>query len=173
MPYTLSGILPRPGDTALQNAIREQVSIGVPLRYAAINAGISEDVAYQWRSEGEAALAEGRVDSPHAAFAKMLKEAEAACVVDSVTNWREAKVNDWQRWATLLQRRYPSDFSERVTVDQRTVSITVSVSLDQLPQDALPALQSIISRRMGTPPLALTDGGATTDSEADTPGTGT
>ena len=146
MPYTLSGILPRPNDPGLLQCIREQVALGVPLRYAAINAGLSEDTAYQWRMEGEAQLEAGDAQGSHAAYAKMLKEANAACVVDSLHNWREAKVNDWQRWATLLQRRYPEHFSERsqLTIEQRTLSI--SVTIDALPPDAIPALQEALSR---------------------------
>ena len=72
--------LPRPDDPELLGTIATQLEAGVPLRYAAVQAGVSEDTAYHWVMDGEAALAswpEGVELCSAALFGQMVKEARA------------------------------------------------------------------------------------------------
>ena len=161
--------LPRPDDPDLLASIRADLEAGVPLNYAAVHAGISDNTAYHWVWQGSQQLEQAEQDpitlrdlrelGSEAVFAQAVKESLAACVVDGVGKWREAKVNDWARWATLLERRFPADFGRRDyrQVEQRTLSVNVTAQLSPAQAEAL---AEVLSRRSldGSTPALLTEG---------------
>src|SRR3990167_10601715 len=140
--------LPRPDDPELLQGIYDAVAYGIPLRYAAVEQGISEHTAYQWYEDGNRALAEhpdthdfALASTPNetlpvcrsepgsrARFAWTVKEARAALARDRVGVVRAGGEN-WAAAMTLLERVMPDDFGRRpahVTIDQRTVHVTIA-----------------------------------------------
>jgi hypothetical protein len=120
--------------------------------------------------QGEADLASDdhkllRELGPHALFVQTVKEAEAASIDDALTEWRSDK-QGWARWATLLERRFPADFGRRDYREERTLSVSVSLTADALPGDALPALRDLLARLSdeATPALIESTGVVVDDS---------
>src|SRR3990167_1433553 len=158
--------LPRPDDPELLQGIYDAVAYGIPLRYAAVEQGISEHTAYQWYEDGNRALAEhpdthdfALASTPNetlpecrsepgsrARFAWTVKEARAALARDRVGVVR-AGGKDWAAAMTLLERVMPDDFGRRpatVTVDQRQVHVTVVA----LPGVSEPELLALVRDRL-------------------------
>jgi hypothetical protein len=166
--------VPRPDDPDILLSIYADIIRGMPMRYAAVRAGITETTAYHWRMQGEADLASDdhkllRELGPHALFVQTVKEAEAASIDDALTEWRSDK-QGWARWATLLERRFPADFGRHDRVDQRTVSVSVTLTADALPSDALPALRDLLVRLSDEAPPALIEGTGTALDDSSPPG---
>lgn len=124
--------LPRPDDPDILEAVYAQVSLGIPLSHAAVNAGVSEWTAWHWDEDGRKAIqaAEDAQDTRElgsvALFAQCVKEAKARSVAEGVREWRAAG-KDWPKWATLLERRFPGDFGrfQRIEVDTTTTQRVV------------------------------------------------
>jgi hypothetical protein len=125
-------------------------------------------MGYEWRARGRDMLARGEQGS-YATFAQMLKVADAACVAHALTEWR-TDARGWARWATLLERRFPADFGRHDRVDQRTVSVSVTLTADALPSDALPALRDLLARLSDEAPPALIEGTGTALDDSSPPG---
>ena len=146
--------LPKPDDPILLTSIYEDIVAGIPMRYAAIRAGIAEDTAYHWRMEGNHALEqleaadEDMSKVPSAVFAQTVKEAEAECVASNVHSWMDpATGKDWVKHATLLERRYGSDFGKN---QQVTIESHVTVLTAQLPQLAEAELLKLLSDKLAS-----------------------
>ena len=115
--------MPRPDDPDILEAIYVDVTRGIPLRHAAVRAGISEWTAYGWVDQAKAEIGDGA--EPHgelgsvALFGLMVKEANAACVDTEMTKW-DAGGKDWVGAATKLERRFPRDFgrNQRIEIEQ-------------------------------------------------------
>ena len=153
--------LPKPDDPTLLVSIYEDIVAGIPMRYAAIRAGIAEDTAYHWRMEGNHALEQLEADAetdistvPRAVFAQTVKEAEAECVASNVHKWMNKDVGkDWVKHATLLERRYGSDFGKN---QQVTIESHVTVLTAQLPQLAEAELLKLLSDKLASGRKLLT-----------------
>ena len=152
--------LPKPDDPALLVSIYEDIVAGIPMRYAAIRAGIAEDTAYHWRMEGNHALeqleaADEDISTvPQAVFAQTVKEAEAECVASNVHSWMDpATGKDWVKHATILERRYGSDFGKN---QQVTIESHVTVLTAQLPQLAEAELLKLLSDKLASGRKLLT-----------------
>ena len=147
--------LPRPDDPDVYEPICAAIALGMSQEKAAAKAGIHEDTLYHWRYKGqrELAAAEGqwkpwRELGSHAQLVIRLKEAEAALEFDGVTNWREGKVNDWARWATLLQRRDPERWNVRENSGAPSVTIG-TVNVLNVGGDNLAAAERVLARLAG------------------------
>ena len=107
--------LPRPDDPEILDTVDQALRLGVPLRYAAALAGISETTAYHWVTDCARAMEAAPPGTPleelgsAALFGQTVKEARASLVLEAVTEWRAAG-KDWPKWATLLERLFPQDF---------------------------------------------------------------
>ena len=155
--------LPRPDDPDIYEPICQAIAIGMPQAQAAFNAGVHEDTLYHWRYQGQAQLAqaEGRWMpwnelGSHAQLVIRIKEAEAGLVEDALLRWREGG-KDWPAWATLLERRFPQEFGRRMatTVEQRTLSITVTA---ELPPAAQSAILAYLQQNYAPPTPLLIEG---------------
>ena len=155
--------LPKPDDPEIIDAIYADVSAGIPLRYAAVRAGISEWTAYGWVDQAKAEIGDGA--EPHgelgsvALFGQMVKEANAACVAAEVEGWNRGG-KDWPAHATKLERRYPQDFgrNQRIEIDQR-VTVTHRLELGSALADVLARIVELES------PLELPEKTATAPEE--------
>ena len=110
--------LPRPDDPEILESIYQDLSRGVPLRHAAVRAGISENTAYHWVMEaGQMPPTDGEELCSQALFAQVVKEADAECVSSRLAQSDAAEGNNWQKHITVLERRFPQDFGRNQRID--------------------------------------------------------
>lgn len=88
--------------------VAEAVAEGVPHGVAARLAGVSERAFYYWMRQGEEE--EGTLP---ALLVQRTKDADAAAVRRALQRLASADKGDWQRWAWVLERRWPADFARR------------------------------------------------------------
>lgn len=91
----------------VQTAIVKALAAGVPRRFAALAADVSERTLYNW-------LARGRRESrgTYFQFLQAVKKAEAEAVAARVARIaRAAGKGSWQADAWWLERRHPEDFA--------------------------------------------------------------
>ena len=151
--------LPRPDAPDILEPIAAHLRLGVPLRYAATLAGISEHTAYGWVTDYARATEQAPPGTPleelgpAAAFGQMVKEARAALVLEGVTEWRNAG-KDWPKWATLLERLFPHDFGRMNRADE-TAGPTTQVLI--VTPDTAGALASYQAQRLLMSPTEATE----------------
>lgn len=98
--------------TKLTKVVRESVCqairAGLPLREAALVAGISERTLHAWRERG------AREESgPYLQFVQQTREAEAQAQFDLAVIVKSAAIaGDWRAALALLGRRWPGTWSE-------------------------------------------------------------
>ena len=106
-------------------AVCDGLRAGLPLKRAAMSAGISERTFHLWRTAGWQEIEHPSKDSdgemPFVVdFALKVEAALAAYIQPLVTRISQASQGkgkgDWRAAATLLQGRFPHEFSERVAV---------------------------------------------------------
>ena len=88
------------------------LGIGAPLTAAAGAAGIGAGTLEGWIAQGEVDIAGDR-DSAHARFAHAVRRVELAAIPALLERMQHASANDWQRWAWMLERRWPEWFARR------------------------------------------------------------
>ena len=151
MPHVLNAQrkLPRPDDPQILESIYNDMQRGMPLRHAAIRAGISESTAYHWvmdgtTDDGDPVETDGELGS-HGLFVQNIKEADASCVDRELTKW-DAGGKDWPGAATKLERRFPQDFgkNQRIEVESK---VTVTHQLT-MPDVAMNQLLEIVRTRL-------------------------
>ena len=146
--------LPKPDDPDILESIYEDVKRGVPLKYAAIRAGISEWTAYGWVDQAKAEIGDGA--QPHgelgsvALFGQVVKEAHAACVDDRLAKSDAAEGNNWQKHVTVLERRFRDDFGRDQRITTESVSINVNVTAE-LTEAQTTELLAALAERSGQP----------------------
>lgn len=123
--YTPSGRYDRRGrPSGLTNYVAgillECIARGVTHKGATLRAGIDESTFYDWRNRGEAEIAAGTPDTPHAAFAKSLKMAEGQGIYESMLQIHTG-MDRWQSSAWHLERRYPDEYG--LKKDQSPITI--------------------------------------------------
>lgn len=147
--------LPQPDDENILESIYTDVSRGMPLRHAAVRAGISEHTAYHWMTIANAlpdVEVEGELGS-HALFRQTVKEADAECVSDRLKKSDSAEGNNWQKHITVLERRFPQDFGRNQRIDiTETRTITYRLELGSAEAAILARIAEISDQRL------LTDG---------------
>ena len=107
----------------------ERIGTGVPLKYAAALAGISENSVYNWLKD-EAKHGEA---SKYAGFTARINAAKAEAVHENLEKIRKAGERDWRAGAWILERRHPEDFApiQRVSgTDGGPISVEVSTESD-------------------------------------------
>lgn len=99
------GRIPKLDKTA-HDVIVKAVSDGVPRRFAASLAGVTERTLARW-------LARGRKDASGIfwQFCQDIKGAEAAFIQRNVKEIEAAGLDSWQARAWLLERKFPEEFS--------------------------------------------------------------
>jgi len=107
-------------------AIVEALRLGTPLMAATGAAGIAAGTLQAWIAQGEVDMANGR-DTAHARFATSVRIAEMATVQKCLRDLQDARANDWQRWAWMLERRWPEWFARR---DAVSVGISGKVEVE-------------------------------------------
>ena len=89
------------------------IQTGVPLKHAAMLAGISYDTLNRWRVKGEEKGAPLRFRK----FCKALRRSQAIAMLRLVSRIQEAGKQDWRASAWMLERRHPEEFGKPVSVD--------------------------------------------------------
>lgn len=100
---------------------------GMPLKHAAMLAGISYDTLNRWRVRGEEKGAPLRFRQ----FCKALRHSQAVAMLRLVSCVQEAGKQDWRAAAWMLERRHPEDFGKPAPIDPGTAK-------QQVPDDASP-----------------------------------
>lgn len=121
-------------ETRLLAAIQK----GMPLKHAAMLAGISYDTLNRWRVRGEEKSAPLRFRQ----FCKALRRSQAVAMLRLVSHIQAAGKQDWRAAAWMLERRHPEDFGRPAPNDPATAK-------QQVPDDATPdhpVLQEIRKR---------------------------
>ncbi|MDE3097179.1 MAG: hypothetical protein KGK07_14420 [Chloroflexota bacterium] len=137
-------LAPGPGrrctlDAGKADQIVAALRLGLPLAVAASVAGVSDGTLADWQAQGRVDLENGR-DTLHGRLASLLKEAEAGAVVACAERLQRANTNDWQRWAWMLERRWPEWFGRRDALAvsmQGDVRITVEHVADWHARDVI------------------------------------
>ena len=97
-------LLTKPREAILLKAIEA----AMPLKHAAMLAGISYDTLNRWRIKGESELARPEFRD----FCKSLRRSEAVAMQRLVTVVREAGEKDWKAATWMLERRFPDEFAK-------------------------------------------------------------
>lgn len=127
-------LLDKQRKTRLLSAIQK----GMPLKHAAMLAGISYDTLNRWRMRGEEKGAPSRFRQ----FCKALRHSQAVAMLRLVSHIQAAGKQDWRAAAWMLERRHPEDFGRPAPNDPATAK-------QQVPDDATPdhpVLQEIRKR---------------------------
>ena len=90
-----------------RKTILMHVRNGLPMKHAALMAGVGERTVYQWLSK-----AADQPRSVYAQFAQDLERAHAESVVALVARVAEAGQTDWRAATWLLTRRAPAEFMD-------------------------------------------------------------
>ncbi|MDE3095818.1 MAG: hypothetical protein KGK07_07440 [Chloroflexota bacterium] len=136
---------------AVAQQIVEAVRIGVPMTAAAWSAGVSDSAVSDWRGRGEADRANG-VETIYSRFVEALKGSEGFAITRCVTQLQTVQ-GDWQRWAWMLERRWPEWFGRRDALAvsmQGDVRITVAFDANWHSRDVIdvtPAAQGETQKR--------------------------
>lgn len=86
--------------------LMDAVKKGMPLKQAAMLAGMSYETLNRWRIQGEAENAP--TEFRH--FWQALRKSQALAMQSLVGRIRTASVTDWKAAAWLLERRHPDEF---------------------------------------------------------------
>lgn len=134
------------------NQIANTIALGVPEKFAAMSAGISERTLRYWITRGKQ-CAERRdkgeeldqESTDFAAFFDKVKRARGTFVAVNVAGIAKAAEENWQARAWLLERRYPEEFARRERLEHsgpkgNAIQVSQSVTLDE----ARKAMQSAV-----------------------------
>jgi hypothetical protein len=154
--------LPRPDDPELLETIAHHLGRGIPLRFAAPLAGISEHTAYHWVTKGEELLADPDyypgVLGSYALFGQTVKEARARCVLAETNAWDAADGKTWAKHATKLERLFPGEYAKLrdpgTQVNIGTLNM-VALTTDVSPETLAELLALAQERIAGSAPLQL------------------
>lgn len=97
----------------LQEQIGNNITLGMPLKFAAEAVGITEQTFYNWLKRGEAE-SKGQFHD----FAEYMKACQAKAVqlhLKLIT--KAATEGSWQASAWILERRHPEEFGRREKVE--------------------------------------------------------
>lgn len=114
--------------TTVKDAIINAVAVGVPRKFAAQAAGVSETALHRALKNGREILArvEGGIverddltenDELYASFAEGVEKADGQAVSYAVAIVRQHMPKNWPAAMTWLERRHPAFFARRVEVD--------------------------------------------------------
>jgi hypothetical protein len=97
----------------LQKQIGDNITLGMPLKFAAEAAGITEPTFYNWLKRGES-----ETKGQFFEFSEHVKECQAKAVqlhLKLIT--KAATEGSWQASAWILERRHPEEFGRREKVE--------------------------------------------------------
>ena len=94
-------------------ALLKGIEDGLPLKHAAMLAGISYDTLNRWRKCGEPEYAPIEFRN----FCKALRRSEAVAVQNLVKLVHGAGTTDWRAASWMLERRFPEEFGKPVQVE--------------------------------------------------------
>jgi hypothetical protein len=97
----------------IKDKIGTNITLGMPLKFAAQAAGITEATFYNWMEKGET-----EKSGKHVEFFEYIKECQSKAVqlhLKLIT--KAAKEGSWQASAWILERRHPEEFGRRDRVD--------------------------------------------------------
>lgn len=112
----------------LKNAIGKNIKLGMPLKFAAEAAGISETTFYRWMQEGEKAT-----KGQYREFWEYIKKCQSVAVkshLELITN--AAKEGSWQASAWILERRHPKEFgrTEKLNIKSKNENENTNVNIE-------------------------------------------
>jgi transposase len=93
-----------------QKAIVEAVAAGVPRKFAAMRAGITERCLYLWLAKGRKG---GKANTLYVQLFHAVQKAEADAVARNVAIVQKAGAKSWQAAAWWLERRYHAEFGRK------------------------------------------------------------
>jgi transposase len=99
----------------LQEQIGNNITLGMPLKFAAEAAGITEQTFYNWLKKGET-----ETKGQFYEFAEHVKACKAKAVqlhLKLIT--KAATEGTWQASAWILERRFPEEFGRREKIDMK------------------------------------------------------
>lgn len=96
-----------------------EIRTGLPVKFAAANAGVHRSTIYDWLARGEKA-APTDADEPYVSFALLYRAAEAAYAKQELASIDgevgEGK-GDWKRTAWKLSKRFPGEFGDKLALE--------------------------------------------------------
>ncbi len=124
-------------DKEITKRLLDNIRIGMPIKYAAIEAGIDDKTYYNWKKRGE------QGDAEYVQFFRHLKQAQSQGMKLSLQNVqvaanpeqfkKENHKGQWQAAAWILERRWKADFGrDAVPVpEEKQEGIDLSVLSDE------------------------------------------
>ena len=107
---------------------------------SAILAGIPRRTFQRWLHDGRQDLDNGLEDSSVARLTCAVEKARAECVARKVKRVQQAGEKSWQADAWWLERNLPHLYGRNQRIEVESRSVTVNVTLPQVPEQQLLAL---------------------------------
>jgi hypothetical protein len=96
-----------------------EIRTGLPVKFAAANAGVHRSTVYDWLERGEKATPTD-ADEPYVSFALLYRAAEAAYAKQELASI-DGEVGegrgDWKRTAWKLSKRFPGEFGDKLALE--------------------------------------------------------
>lgn len=111
----------------IQKQIGDNITLGMPLKFAAEAAGISEVTFYNWMNRGESE-SKGQFFEFH----EYIKECQSKAVqlhLKLIT--KAATEGAWQASAWILERRHPEEFGRKDKLDMKSENKNLNVNVDE------------------------------------------
>jgi transposase len=97
--------------------IVDSIAAGVPRKFAAQRAGVTERCLYKWLARGRQG---GKRNAAYVQLVQALQKAEADAVARNVAVVQKAANTTWQAAAWWLERRYHAEFGRKGMVTNAT-----------------------------------------------------
>jgi transposase len=134
----------------LQKEIGNNIKLGMPLKFAAEAAGISEATFYNWMERGEKE-SKGR----YLEFLEYIKQCQSVAVqlhLKIIT--KAASEGSWQASAWILERRHPEEFGRRENLNIKSKNENENLNVNanfelQAPEEIEQAILNKLARIRG------------------------
>jgi hypothetical protein len=134
----------------LQREIGKNIKLGMPLKFAAEAAGITETTFYNWMARGEK-----ETKGQYFEFFGYIKQCQSEAVqthLNLITN--AAKGGSWQASAWILERRHPEEFGRRENLNIKSKNENENLNVNanfelQAPEEIEQAILNKLARIRG------------------------
>lgn len=135
-------------DPDIVRRLLDNIRLGMPQKYAALDAGISDRTFDNWKRRAKSG------DPEYEDFFRELKKAESSGMKMSLTNIqiaanpeqfrKDGHKGQWQAAAWILERRFKKDFGREAVVEEEPEP--EGVDLSEMSEEDLQTMQKILNK---------------------------